>query len=98
MELSQHLGTKSYDEIKVWAKKNKLNYSDDGNLYVLNGTGKTDLTNSVLRHCHGIIMEKETNRIVAYSTPIPYRYPGSSHKFDEQLTDQTVYCNIRVWH
>lgn len=62
---------KSFDDIKYELSQApfRISVRDSGKLYMLNFTEFSDLTVDICRECNGIILEKETNKLVHWSFP-----------------------------
>lgn len=91
MDLTNILGSKSFDEVKEWAKDEGLRYTEDGNLYLLTNTKKSDNSKAYIKQANGTILEKETNKVVAFSLATPHRHPDSCHEFNEEMDGQDVF-------
>ena len=69
----------TFDEIKSFLTQPPyfIEFREDrpiSNLYLLFHTEQSDLTNDVVRECNGIILDKNTNQIVAYGLDRVYTY------------------------
>lgn len=60
---------KNFEELK---KNCEFTIKEDGNLYMLSFNDKNDLNDDVVRTVNGIILEKDTNKLVHYSFPKAY--------------------------
>lgn len=79
MNLFQIINTyNDFDELKKSLKKDyKLQVKQDDNLYIINIQKNKINTNPVLNLCNGIILEKNTNKIVCNIFPIMKEYPDT---------------------
>lgn len=66
--VSQFVSDCSFEQIKEKAKENDIIYRENENLYLLSGK-KNDLQTNLQRYCNGVILEKETNKIVCSCQP-----------------------------
>lgn len=60
----QSLGDKSFDALK---DNCEFTLKENGNLYMLSFNNKNDLNDDLVREANGIILEKDTNKLVHYS-------------------------------
>jgi hypothetical protein len=58
----------SFEQIKEKAKENNLYYREEEDLYLLTAK-KSDMQTNLQRSCNGVILEKETNKIVCSCQP-----------------------------
>lgn len=59
----------SYEAIKIILKKEyklETRLDKSNNYYMVSSTNKSDFKNKIVRQCTGIIIEKETNRVIHY--------------------------------
>lgn len=63
------IGDKSFEQVSGLLSEPPycLSVSDEDDMYMLNFTGKSDLTNPVCREANGIILQKDTNKLLHYS-------------------------------
>lgn len=57
-----------------------LNWRDFSDLYILNVSNKSDLSNPLVRKCNGVVFDQNTHKIVCYSFPVFMNqedYPGT---------------------
>lgn len=69
MELISFVENKSFDEVKEMMTNGPLNLSikEHGDLYMISFTKKSDITNKLVRDASGIILEKNTNKVIHHS-------------------------------
>lgn len=66
-DLVKYLGDTKFRDIQELTKPLFLTIKQFKKLYMINFTDKSDLTNKIVRQATGIILEKDTNKIVHYS-------------------------------
>lgn len=78
--LINFLGNKTFTEVKTQMEILNINVSEDNDLYMLSFTDDSDMTNQLVRECNGVILEKETNRVVHHCFDKTYEgvadFPG----------------------
>jgi hypothetical protein len=70
----QYFGNKSFEQIKEESEKEPYHFkvTDENDMFMVSTTAKSDLTNPLCREMSGIILEKESNRILHYSLQKAY--------------------------
>lgn len=66
-QLLSFIGTKSFDEVKKAVKTLNLEIKEAGNVYMVLFTDNCDFSSSIVRQASGMILEKETNKLLHFS-------------------------------
>lgn len=58
----------NFDDVKFFLNNNNLKVKDSDNLYIINyDKQKSDFSKQFVKECRGIILEKNTNKIICYT-------------------------------
>lgn len=76
-----------FNKIKSFMVANNITCKEHGSLYLLMYSIKTDFKKSFTRCCRGIILEKNTNRIVCYPFDKFFNY---GERFADQIDSQSA--------
>ncbi len=82
--------------------KFNLSIKDNGDLYMLYFNKESDLTSTIIRECNGIILEKETNKLVHYCFSKTYNTTDDKYGAIDEVKDFKVGkfidgCLIKVY-
>ena len=89
--INQFVENCTFEQIKEKCKNNNVIYRENENLYLLIGK-KTEKQTDLQRECNGIILEKETNKVVCACGP-GFKTPETEAEKNEIIQQGTLeYC------
>lgn len=107
-ELKDFIKFKSYNQIKNDLTDKKIKVTENSMLYMVNFKDDADFTDPIVRQSNGVILEKNTNKIVHYSFDKCYEvHEDSLDKVDlVEFNKGVVYdiepynegCLIKIYH
>lgn len=88
MDLLENIKGKTHDEVITFAKELNLNIKEYKNIYMLSFNYDADFSNTLIRQANGIILEKNTNKLLHYS--FPKCYEGLEDDFLEKTIKNEI--------
>ena len=103
MNVRELLKNKTNEEISQLASDLHLQLQEYGNLYMLSFTDESDFKNEIVREMNGVILEKETNKIVHHAFSKTYDcfftpQPGMISVYNDPYTEEFNENDVKIEH
>ena len=83
--LLSFVGNKTFSEVKSQMEILNITTVEDGDLYMLSFSDDSDMSEKIVRECNGVILQKESNRIIHHCFDKTYEsisdFPGEIPEF-----------------